>query len=215
MVLWRDAALKLAPPHSWMTLPVRNYSDQAAAGADHRSTHLCHYLAFPNTIFSCFPTHLQMWSTWPVSVSETVLSAWGVVGPAPEGVNDEKWAKRNERDWDHFLARRLRGLRGHQRRRPARPLARLRAQHVQHRGGPPDGVPCRSERWDSLTLRIAVERGSCNGYGNCVRAAEDIFDVDDDGLVVLNEEVVGDERLEQIQRAAYDCPTASITYDRQ
>jgi choline monooxygenase len=103
MILWRDAALKITPPHTWMTLPVRDYTAAAAAGADHRKTHLCHYLAFPNTIFSCFPTHLQMWSVWPESVSETVLSAWGVVGPTPERMTDEQWASRSERDWDHFL----------------------------------------------------------------------------------------------------------------
>jgi phenylpropionate dioxygenase-like ring-hydroxylating dioxygenase large terminal subunit len=104
MMLWRDAAMRIIPPHSWMTLPVRGFTDAPTAGADHRETHLCHYTLFPNTIFSCFPTHLQMWSVWPVSVSETVLSAWGVVGPTPEQLTEEKWAKRNDRDWEHFMA---------------------------------------------------------------------------------------------------------------
>jgi len=103
MMLWRDAVLKLAPPHSWMTLPVRGFSEIAQPGADHRETHLCHYTVFPNTIFSCFPTHLQMWSVWPLSPTETILSAWGVVGPTPERLTDEKWAARNDRDWEHFL----------------------------------------------------------------------------------------------------------------
>lgn len=102
-VLWRDAALKIEPPHSWMTLPVRGLTDRAEQNADPRQTHICHYLAFPNTIFSCFPTHLQMWSAWPVSVDETLLCAYGMVGPAPEGVSEEKWLRRNDRDWDQFL----------------------------------------------------------------------------------------------------------------
>jgi choline monooxygenase len=103
LILWRDAALKLEPPHSWMTLPVRGFTDKSDA-TDHRKSHLCHYLVFPNTIFSCFPTHLQMWSTWPVSPTHTVLQAWGVVGPTPEGMTDEKWARHNDRDWEHFLS---------------------------------------------------------------------------------------------------------------
>jgi phenylpropionate dioxygenase-like ring-hydroxylating dioxygenase large terminal subunit len=103
MVLWRDAVLKITPPHSWMTLPIRGFTDRAEAGADHRQSHLCHYLAFPNTIFSCFPTHLQMWSAWPVSVDETLMCAYEVVGPPPTGISAEKWERHNQRDWDQFL----------------------------------------------------------------------------------------------------------------
>lgn len=102
-VLWRDAALMIEPPHSWMTLPVRGLTDRTTS-SDPRRTHICHFLAFPNTIFSCFPTHLQMWSAWPVSVDETLLCAYGMVGPAPAGVSDEKWQRRNDRDWEQFLA---------------------------------------------------------------------------------------------------------------
>lgn len=102
VVLWRDAALKISPPHSWMTLPVRGLTDRTTS-ADHRQTHICHYLAFPNTIFSCFPTHLQMWSAWPLSPDETLVRAYQMAGPAPEGVSDEKWARNNERDWKQFL----------------------------------------------------------------------------------------------------------------
>jgi choline monooxygenase len=103
LVLWRDAALKLTSPHSWMTLPIRGFTDRAEAQNDHRKTHLCHYLVFPNTIFSCFPTHLQMWSAWPVSLEETVLCAYEIVGPPPNGMSEEKWERANQRDWDHFL----------------------------------------------------------------------------------------------------------------
>lgn len=103
LVMWRDAALKLERPHSWMTLPVRGFTERFG-DVDHRESHLCHYLAFPNTIFSCFPNHLQMWTTWPVSPTESVLEAYGVVGPAPLGMDDERWQHQNERDWKHFVA---------------------------------------------------------------------------------------------------------------
>lgn len=102
VVRWREAALKITPPHSWMTLPVNGLTDQVET-ADHRRNHICHYLAFPNTIFSCFPTHLQMWSAWPVDVHTTVLCAYQLNGPTPDGMTDEKWARRTERDWKSFL----------------------------------------------------------------------------------------------------------------
>lgn len=103
LVMWRDAVLKLEPPHSWMTLPLRGFTERSSS-SDHRESHICHYLAFPNTIFSCFPTHLQMWSAWPVSPTRTILQAWGIVGPTPEGMSDEQWTGQNDRDWQHFLA---------------------------------------------------------------------------------------------------------------
>lgn len=103
LMLWRDARLKITPPHSWMTLPVRDFTERAGAQADHRAANVCHYLSFPNTIFSCFPTHLQTWSVWPVSPTKTILDAWGLCGQTPAGDTDEKWARRTKRDWDHFL----------------------------------------------------------------------------------------------------------------
>ncbi|KLL12344.1 MULTISPECIES: aromatic ring-hydroxylating dioxygenase subunit alpha [Protofrankia] len=102
LVLWRDASLKISSPHSWMTLPIRGFTDKVS-NSDHRQTHLCHYLAFPNTIFSCFPNHLQMWTAWPVAPDKTVLNAYQLVGPTPDGLSDAKWEQHNERDWKHFL----------------------------------------------------------------------------------------------------------------
>jgi phenylpropionate dioxygenase-like ring-hydroxylating dioxygenase large terminal subunit len=104
IIMWRDAILHIESPHSWMTLPVRGFTEKRAGESDHRKSHVCHYLAFPNTIFSCFPTHLQMWSVWPLSPTRSVLQAWGVVGPTPAGMEEQKWLRQNDRDWKQFLA---------------------------------------------------------------------------------------------------------------
>jgi len=32
---------------------------------------------------------------------------------------------------------------------------------------------------------VKADLGQCQGYGNCVVAADDTFDLDDDGVVVL------------------------------
>jgi ferredoxin len=59
-------------------------------------------------------------------------------------------------------------------------------------------------------ISIKVNRATCNGYGNCLLAAPDIFDLGDDGLVVLKRDTVDDDQLALVRRAVYDCPTDSI-----
>lgn len=103
-LLWRDAAIKLMPPHSMMAIPVRKYGEHPDPDGDHRETMLCHYLAFPNTIFNCFPTHVQAFSSWPVGPRETVLTAYGFLAAPPEGTSLERWHERGDRDWRHFCS---------------------------------------------------------------------------------------------------------------
>jgi choline monooxygenase len=102
IVLWREAVLHIEPPHSWMTIPVRGFTEKRV-GLSHQASMICHYLAFPNTIYSCFPTHLQMWSAWPTSPSTTELVAYQLEGPAPEGVDMTTWRERRARDWTQFM----------------------------------------------------------------------------------------------------------------
>lgn len=101
-VLWREAVLHIEQPHSWMSIPVRGYTEQRA-GQSHQASMICHYLAFPNTIYSCFPTHLQMWSTWPLTQQTTQMVAFQLEGPAPEGVDMATWNERRARDWMQFV----------------------------------------------------------------------------------------------------------------
>ena len=44
-----------------------------------------------------------MWSMWPVTPTTTELVAWGLVGPAPDGIADTEWTTRNDRNWQHFI----------------------------------------------------------------------------------------------------------------
>lgn len=104
VVQWGKAHLRICDPHSWMTIPVRGLTDRAPDGADHRAAQITHYLAFPNTFYSNFPTHLQTWTIWPVGSDKTRFIAFGMVGPCPEGISEEKWAQQNDRDWNNFRA---------------------------------------------------------------------------------------------------------------
>ena len=60
-------------------------------------------------------------------------------------------------------------------------------------------------------IRIEVNRATCQGYGNCLLAAESVFDLDDDGLVVLKRPTPSDAELDDVRQAGYGCPTDSIT----
>ena len=62
-------------------------------------------------------------------------------------------------------------------------------------------------------IRIKVNRDTCLGYGNCVLVAEHLCALDDEGLVTVDRELVGDDELEAVRRAVYDCPTSSISFD--
>ncbi|MCP2246503.1 ferredoxin [Lentzea aerocolonigenes] len=60
-------------------------------------------------------------------------------------------------------------------------------------------------------MKIVVDQGKCVGAGQCVLAADDVFDQNDDGLVALLEENPPSERLEDVRHAAAVCPAGAIT----
>lgn len=105
-LLWRDTAIRIMDPHSMMAIPVRKEYDEvdAVLENDHRKTMLCHYLSFPNTIFNCFPDHVQVFSAWPAGPRSTVLTAYGLVAPPADGIDPERYGRRADRDWEHFCS---------------------------------------------------------------------------------------------------------------
>lgn len=62
-------------------------------------------------------------------------------------------------------------------------------------------------------IKVIAKRDTCEGFGTCVMVSEEIFDLDDEGLVVLKQELVADELLKDVRQAAYDCPTDSIEFE--
>lgn len=63
-------------------------------------------------------------------------------------------------------------------------------------------------------IEINLDRAVCQGYGNCVLAIDDAFDIDEDGTAVLLVSQVDDERLADVKRAVYDCPSEAISFTR-
>lgn len=63
-------------------------------------------------------------------------------------------------------------------------------------------------------MKILIDRDRCEGHGQCVAAAPDVFDLDDDGIAILrtSETVTGDLAT-QATAAAEVCPVAALALD--
>ncbi|MFF8322426.1 ferredoxin [Streptomyces bobili] len=59
-------------------------------------------------------------------------------------------------------------------------------------------------------MKVELEADRCVASGQCVLAAMDVFDQDDDGIAILLEEQVGDARLDDVKEAVALCPAAAI-----
>lgn len=78
-------------------------------------------------------------------------------------------------------------------------------------GGPPEAAPPGSGRPESGPLRLHTDTGVCAGAGQCVRAAPDLFDQGDDGLVVLLRADVPERDRERALTAADWCPSGAVS----
>ncbi|WSQ14793.1 ferredoxin [Streptomyces sp. NBC_01231] len=58
---------------------------------------------------------------------------------------------------------------------------------------------------------LTADLAACQGYANCVIAAPDAYDLDDDGVVVLLKTEIADQDLPRIQEAARTCPVSALT----
>ena len=58
-------------------------------------------------------------------------------------------------------------------------------------------------------VEFVVDRDRCIGAGMCVLAAEDVFDQDDDGVVVVREPD-GPVDPDAVERAVAGCPSGAL-----
>ncbi|MEU6183870.1 ferredoxin [Streptomyces coeruleorubidus] len=66
-----------------------------------------------------------------------------------------------------------------------------------------------------ISMRIHLDREKCIGSGQCVLAAPEWFDQDDDGIaVVLQDDLVGDD-ADEVEQAAFTCPALAIALDSE
>jgi len=57
---------------------------------------------------------------------------------------------------------------------------------------------------------VKADKALCQGYGNCVVAAGDVFDIDDDGIVVLLKDSVPESESQRVADAARTCPVSAL-----
>ena len=60
------------------------------------------------------------------------------------------------------------------------------------------------------TVRITADRELCIQAGNCVMVAGEVFDQDDDGIVVILAEQVSGEHAERAREAVKLCPASAL-----
>lgn len=63
-------------------------------------------------------------------------------------------------------------------------------------------------------MKIVIDRDRCEGHGQCLAAAPDVFDLDDDGIAVLRtSEPIAENLAGQATAAAAVCPVAALNVD--
>ncbi|WP_283136827.1 ferredoxin [Rhizohabitans arisaemae] len=64
-------------------------------------------------------------------------------------------------------------------------------------------------------LGLIADLNACQGYANCVIAAPDTYDIDDDGLVVLLRARIPGEDRARVEEAARSCPVSALTIEER
>jgi ferredoxin len=59
-------------------------------------------------------------------------------------------------------------------------------------------------------MRVEVDLGKCTGHGICESIAEDVFEVQDDGSVVILERDRPESDRERMRQAVIQCPAAAL-----
>lgn len=60
-------------------------------------------------------------------------------------------------------------------------------------------------------MRIETRKDRCEGYGQCRFNAPDVFDVDEEGMVVVLTPRPEEELRSEVEAAADSCPVQAIT----
>lgn len=59
-------------------------------------------------------------------------------------------------------------------------------------------------------MKLRVDAAKCCGSGQCVLAAPEVFDQDQDGIVILLVDEVAEGEVADVNEAVFSCPTAAI-----
>ncbi|GAB2962183.1 ferredoxin [Amycolatopsis acidiphila] len=57
---------------------------------------------------------------------------------------------------------------------------------------------------------VKADLQACQGYANCVIGADDVFDIDDDGVVVVLKAEIPEPDRRRVEDAARTCPVSAL-----
>jgi 3-phenylpropionate/trans-cinnamate dioxygenase ferredoxin reductase subunit len=60
---------------------------------------------------------------------------------------------------------------------------------------------------------VKADLAACQGYANCVVGADDVFDIDDDGVVVLLRTTIPGAERARVEEAARSCPVSALVVE--
>ncbi|GAA4617648.1 ferredoxin [Saccharopolyspora hordei] len=60
---------------------------------------------------------------------------------------------------------------------------------------------------------VKADLGACQGYANCIMGADDVFDIDDDGVVVVLRTEVEESERARVEAAARSCPVSALAVE--
>jgi ferredoxin len=63
-------------------------------------------------------------------------------------------------------------------------------------------------------MKVRVDFAKCTGLGICESMAPNIFEVDDDGKLLLLKDDVTDDELQSVEEAVTGCPTEALRIER-
>ncbi|GGJ41388.1 ferredoxin [Streptomyces brasiliensis] len=59
-------------------------------------------------------------------------------------------------------------------------------------------------------MKVNADTTRCQGHGRCALLAPDVFDVNDDGKVVVLLAEIGDDHVADVRDAVTSCPEAAL-----
>jgi ferredoxin len=59
-------------------------------------------------------------------------------------------------------------------------------------------------------MRLEVDVDKCTGHGICESIADDVFEVQDDGLLVIDPDRAATSDRDRLQQAVIQCPAAAL-----
>ncbi|MDT5192297.1 MAG: ferredoxin [Mycobacterium sp.] len=75
-------------------------------------------------------------------------------------------------------------------------------------------APGARARQGRFSMKVVVDFNKCTGLGICESMAPDLFEVNEDGALVLLKEDITDDELQSVEEAVAGCPTEALRIER-